>query len=145
MITVDNEITHEIYRSGYCQDNQTHIRDWNVLPMYFLDDMKNDYQDADICIGRDDVGFVIHGSNTADVECTLPEIVQENPNIDIKKLEWERKQVKTFITGVKADDCAKTIENDRMVRVVVFCRYRLLVRWVQRMCLSLDTTCIQKT
>ena len=50
LVTVDNEITHEIYRSGYCMDNQTHIRDWNVLPMYFLDTMKEDYQDADICI-----------------------------------------------------------------------------------------------
>ena len=57
LVTVDNEITHEIYRSGYCMDNQTHIRDWNVLPMYFLDTMKEDYQDADICIGHDDVGL----------------------------------------------------------------------------------------
>jgi len=114
LVTVDNEITHEIYRSGYCMDNQTHIRDWNVLPMYFLDTMKEDYQDADICIGHDDVGFVIHGSNTADVERHFQKIVQENPDIDIEKLQWERKQVKTFITGVKADDCAKTIENDRM-------------------------------
>ena len=115
LITVDNEITHEIYRSGYCQDNQTHIRDWNVLPMYVLNDMYDQYQDADICIGNDDDGFVIHGSNTADVESHFQKIVQENPSIDITTLEWERKQVKTFITGVKADDCAKTIENDRMV------------------------------
>ena len=114
LVTVDNEITHEIYRSGYCQDNHTHIRDWNVLPMFFLNEMKEDYQDADIYIGHDDVGFVIHGSNTADVEAHFQKIVQENPDIDIKKLEWERKQVKTFITGVKADDCAKTIENDRV-------------------------------
>jgi len=95
-------------------DNHTHIRDWNVLPMYFLDDMKNDYTDADIHIEKDDIGFVIHGSNTADVEAHFQKIVQENPDIDIKKLEWERKQVKTFITGVKEDDLAKTIENDRM-------------------------------
>jgi hypothetical protein len=114
LVTVDNEITHEIYRSGYCMDNHTHIRDWNVLPMYFLDDMKNDYPDADIHVERDDIGFVIHGSNTADVEAHFQKIVQENPDIDIKKLEWERKQVKTFITGVKEDDLAKTIENDRM-------------------------------
>ena len=117
LITVDNEITHEIYRSGYCMDNHTHIRDWNVLPMYFLDDMKNDYQDADICIGHDDVGFVIHGSNTTDVEAHFQKIVQNNQltKDDIKKLEWERRQVKTFITGVKENDLAKTIENDRMV------------------------------
>lgn len=114
LVTVDNEITHEIYRSGYCMDNHTHIRDWNVLPMYFLDTMKNDYQDADIHIEKDDVGFVIHGSNTADVESHFQKIVQENPDIDISKLEWERKQVKTFITGVKENDLAKTIENDRM-------------------------------
>ena len=114
LITVDNEITHEIYRSGYCMDNQTHIRDWNVLPMYFLDTMRGDYQDADIHIEHDDVGFVIHGSNTADVERHFQKIVQENPDIDISKLEWERKQVKTFITGVKEDDCASAIKNDRM-------------------------------
>ena len=93
LITVDNEITHEIYRSGYCQDNQTHIRDWNVLPMYVLNDMYDQYQDADICIGNDDAGFVIHGSNTADVESHFQKIVQENPSIDITTLEWERKQV----------------------------------------------------
>ena len=52
-------------------DNQTHIRDWNVLPMYFLDTMKEDYQDADICIGHDDVGFVIHGSNTVTLKDTF--------------------------------------------------------------------------
>jgi len=114
LVTVDNEITHEIYRSGYCQENHTHIRDWNVLPMFFLNEMKEDYQDADICIGHDDVGFVIHGSNTADVDAHFKKIVEENPNIDIKKLEWERKQVKTFITGVKEGDLAKTIVNDRM-------------------------------
>ena len=114
LVTVDNEITHEIYRSGYCMDNHTHIRDWNVLPMYFLDDMKNDYTDADIHVEKDDIGFVIHGSNTADVESHFQKIVQENPDIDIKKLEWERKQVKTFITGVKENDLAKSIENDRM-------------------------------
>ena len=85
LITVDNEITHEIYRSGYCQDNQTHIRDWNVLPMYFLDDMKNDYQDADICIGRDDVGFVIHGSNTADVEAHFQKIVYKRIQISTSR------------------------------------------------------------
>tara|TARA_E500000331_G_C17014973_1_gene608102 strand:- start:201 stop:785 length:585 start_codon:yes stop_codon:yes gene_type:complete len=79
--------------------------------------MKNDYQDADICIGHDDVGFVIHGSNTTDVEAHFQKIVQNNQltKDDIKKLEWERRQVKTFITGVKENDLAKTIENDRMV------------------------------
>jgi len=114
LLTVDNEITHEIYRSGYCIDNHTHIRDWNVLPMFFLDTIKNDYPDADIHIEDNDVGFVIHGSKTDEVDAHFQRIVQENPNIDIKKLEWERKQVKTFITGVKENDLAKTIENDRM-------------------------------
>ena len=114
LVTVDNEITHEIYRSGYCQDNHTHIRDWNVLPMFFLDTLKNDYPDADVHIEDDDVGFVIHGSKTDEVDAHFQKIIQENPNIDIKKLEWERKQVKTFITGVKERDLAKTIENDRM-------------------------------
>ena len=114
LLTVDNEITHEIYRSGYCIDNHTHIRDWHVLPMFFLDTIKNDYPDADIHIEDNDVGFVIHGSKTDEVDAHFQRIVQENPNIDIKKLEWERKQVKTFITGVKENDLAKTIENDRM-------------------------------
>ena len=114
LVTVDNEITHEIYRSGYCTDNHTHIRDWNVLPMFFLDTLKNDYPDADVHIEDDDVGFVIHGSKTDEVDAHFQKIIQENPNIDIKKLEWERKQVKTFITGVKERDLAKTIENDRM-------------------------------
>ena len=115
LITVDNEITHEIYRSGYCQNNHTHIRDWNVLPMFVLEEMYDQYQDADICIGHDDIGFVIHGSNTTDVESHFQKIVQNNQltRDDIKKLEWERRQVKTFITGVKENDKAVTIENDR--------------------------------
>ena len=81
LITVDNEITHEIYRSGYCQDNHTHIRDWNVLPMFFLNEIKDQYQDANICIGHDDVGFVIHGSNSSEVDSHFEKLVKQNPNI----------------------------------------------------------------
>ena len=83
LITVDNEITHEIYRSGYCQDNHTHIRDWNVLPMFFLNEMKDQYQDANICIGHDDIGFVIHGSNSSEVDSHFEKLVKENPNINV--------------------------------------------------------------
>ena len=113
LITVDNEITHEIYRSGYCQDNHTHIRDWNVLPMFVLNEMYDQYQDANICIGHDDVGFVIHGSNSNEVDSHFKKLVKENPDINVVNLEWERKQVQTFITGVKENDKAVTIENDR--------------------------------
>ena len=113
LITVDNEITHEIYRSGYCQDNHTHIRDWNVLPMFVLNEMYDQYQDANICIGHDDIGFVIHGSNSSEVDSHFEKLVKENPDINVTNLEWERKQVQTFITGVKENDKAVTIENDR--------------------------------
>ena len=112
LITVDNEITHEIYRCGYAQNNHTHIRDWNVLPMFFLDTMKDDYPHADISIEDGDIGFVIHGSDKAKVDEHFEWLVANNPHIEKEKLEWEREQVKTFITGVKDDDKAHDIKND---------------------------------
>ena len=68
---------------------------------------------------------MIHGSNTADVETHFQKILQENPDIDIEKLQWERKQVKTFITGVK-EMIVRLLSRMTGCKVVVFCQFRLL-------------------
>ena len=81
--------------------------------MFVLNEMYDQYQDANICIGHDDIGFVIHGSNSSEVDSHFEKLVKENPDINVTNLEWERKQVQTFITGVKENDKAVTIENDR--------------------------------
>ena len=48
LICLDNQITHEIVRSGYSKENHTWIRDWTPLPMFMLNDMQKQYPYANI-------------------------------------------------------------------------------------------------
>ena len=81
LCAVDSGIMHEIYNSGYCQNNKTYFRDWNRIPFYMYDNLlyagkKYSDQDMDL-IKKEEViksnergkceEFVMHGSNLAGV------------------------------------------------------------------------------
>ena len=81
LCAVDMGIMHEIYNSGYAQDNECVFRDWNKMPSEMYDNLlfagKN-YSDQDYdLIKKEEViksnergdkkEFVLHGSNLAGV------------------------------------------------------------------------------
>lgn len=114
LICLDNQITHEIVRSGYSKENHTWIRDWTPIPMFMLDDMQKQYPYANIHITHDDTDFVIHGSDERAVEQKFEQILKDHPEISRERLEIDRMQVKTYITGCReGEDMCHTIEPDR--------------------------------
>ena len=114
LICLDNQITHEIVRSGYSKENHTWIRDWTPLPMFMLHDIKQQYPYANIHIEEDDTEFVIHGSDEVAVNEKFEQILKDHPEITRERLEIDRMQVKTYITGCKEGrDKCHTIEPDR--------------------------------
>jgi len=93
---VDAGIMHEIYNSGYCQNNPTLLRDWNRMPGMMYENLlwagKN-YSDQDYelikkeeVIKSNDRGnceeFVMHGSNLAGVV----EILKKNKEREKKNI-----------------------------------------------------------
>jgi hypothetical protein len=75
LIAVDHGIMHEIYQSGYCEKNETWLRDWNKIPeemfesMVFLgltSDDKEEVKKYDLItqnIKTDQKEYVMHGAN----------------------------------------------------------------------------------
>ena len=78
LIAVDSGISHEIYNSGYCQENETYLRGWTRLPSMLYDSVINagasiSAQEMAVVkennmINANEKGdcqeFVMHGSNT---------------------------------------------------------------------------------
>tara|TARA_Y100001937_G_scaffold117674_1_gene171213 strand:+ start:1169 stop:2008 length:840 start_codon:yes stop_codon:yes gene_type:complete len=114
LICLDNQITHEIYRSGYCSHNNTWIRDWTPLPIFMLHDMLQQFPYADVLVKKDDTEFVVHGSDEVAVNQKFERIMKEHPEISRERLEVDRQQVKTYITGCKdAEDNAFNLPEDK--------------------------------
>jgi hypothetical protein len=75
LTAVDHGIMHEIYQSGYCEKNETWLRDWNKIPaemfesMVFLgltSDDKEEVKKYDLItqnIKTDQKEYVMHGAN----------------------------------------------------------------------------------
>ena len=62
----------------------------------------------------DDTEFVIHGSDEVAVNEKFEQILKDHPEITRERLEIDRMQVKTYITGCKeGEDKCHTIEPDR--------------------------------
>ena len=96
LVAVDMGIMHEIYNSGYAQDNQCVFRDWNRMPGNMYDQLLwagQQYSDQDYdLIKKENViktnergdckEFVLHGSNLAGVV----EILKKNKTREEKKV-----------------------------------------------------------
>ena len=93
LVAVDHGIMHEIYQSGYCENNETWFRDWNKIPadlfdsMLFtglsLDDRENvkKYDMITQNIRTDQKEYVMHGANLKG----LVEILHRKENKKEKK------------------------------------------------------------
>ena len=100
VVSIDTEITHEIYRSGYAFDNVCYLRDWNRLPAYAYEQLitpdlitKNDVENIKDYIhesnrqeGYDE--FVVSGVDLDTLVKLRNETLAKNPderpeNIDI--------------------------------------------------------------
>ena len=119
LTAVDSGIMHEIYNSGYCQNNPTLFRDWNRLPGMMYENLlwagKN-YSDQDYeLIKKEEViksnergdceEFVMHGSNLAGVV----EILKKNKEREKKNIN----HTSINVSWVTKDDKVKSI-NDIM-------------------------------
>ena len=69
---------------------------------------------ADVSIKKDDTDFVIHGSDENAVNQKFDKIMEDHPEISRERLEVDRQQVKTYITGCKdAEDNAFNLPEDK--------------------------------
>ena len=107
LTAVDHGIMHEIYQSGYCDKNETWLRNWTKIPastydMLVYGSMKNEdkelidkYQSNKLENKRDDKQeFVFHGSNLAGKVQVLKsssnkkELVKKNVNHTSTYVSW---------------------------------------------------------
>ena len=117
---VDMGIMHEIYNSGYAQDNQCVFRDWNTMPGEMYEQLLyagQNYSDQDYdLIKKENViksnergdrkEFVLHGSNLAGVV----EILKKNKTREEKKVN----HTSINVSWVTNDDKVRCI-NDHMI------------------------------
>lgn len=96
LVAVDQGICHEIYNSGYCQDNETYLRGWTRLPSMLYESVIN--AGASITaeemaivkekkmINENERGdcqeFVMHGSNISGAV----KILKDNKDIESKNV-----------------------------------------------------------
>ena len=115
LCAVDMGIMHEIYNSGYAQDNKVVFRDWNKMPGHMYEQLLwagQNYSDQDYdLIKKENViksnergdknEFVMHGSNLAGV-------------IEILKKNKERKEKKVNHTSINVS----WVSDDDKVRCI---------------------------
>ena len=119
---VDMGIMHEIYNSGYAQDNKCVFRDWSTMPGEMYEQLLyagQNYSDQDYdLIKKENViksnergnrkEFVLHGSNLAGVV----EILKKNKTREEKKVN----HTSINVSWVTEDDKVRSV-NDYMITV----------------------------
>ena len=119
LTAVDHGIMHEIYQSGYCDKNETWLRNWTRIPAPTYDtlvygNMKNEdkelidkYQSNKLENKRDDKQeFVFHGSNLAGKVQILKsksnkkEVVEKNIN-----------HTSTYVSWTSPEDKANSLDD----------------------------------
>ena len=117
LIAVDMGIMHEIYNSGYAQDNKCVFRDWNTMPGEMYKQLLyagQNYSDQDYdLIKKENVihtnergdrkEFVLHGSNLAGVI----EILKKNKTREEKKVNHSM----ISVSWVTSDDKVRAIQD----------------------------------
>ena len=124
LTAVDAGIMHEIYNSGYCQNNATLFRDWNRIPAMMYESLlwagKN-YSDQDYdlvkkeeVIKSNDRGdceeFVMHGSNLAGIV----EILKKNKEREKRNINHTSVNVSWVTKDDKVSSITEIMQpNDR--------------------------------
>ena len=117
---VDMGIMHEVYNSGYAQNNQCVFRDWNTMPGEMFEQLLyagQNYSDQDYDLIKkenvitsnergDSKEFVMHGSNLAGVI----EILKKNKDREKKKVN----HTSINVSWVKEGDKVRAV-NDYML------------------------------
>jgi len=116
LCAVDHGIIHEIYQSGYCQNNETWLRNWTPVPGMMYEQMKyggvqgedlRRLKETDFKINENERGdrlqFVIHGSNLAGKVQIL--------NRQKELSEKEVNQTNLHISWVTEDDKANSLDD----------------------------------
>ena len=116
LTAVDHGIMHEIYQSGYCDKNETWLRNWTRIPAPVYDtlvyaDMSSEdkelldkHQSNKLENDRDNrQEFVFHGSNLAG----RVNIIKQNKDIVKKQVN----HTATFVSWTSDTDKAKSIDD----------------------------------
>ena len=117
---VDMGIMHEVYNSGYAQNNQCVFRDWNKMPGEMYEQLLyagQNYSDQDYDLIKkenvitsnergDSKEFVMHGSNLAGVV----EILKKNKDREKKEVN----HTSINVSWVTSDDKVRAV-NDYMI------------------------------
>ena len=119
LTAVDHAIMHEVYHSGYCDNNETWLRDWVPLPgMAFKSTVYGGVSEEDMILAEehlpltesvkqnergDRANFVLHGSNLAGQISVIKKTKEK-----IKKKINHRG---TFISWINPDDKANCLRD----------------------------------
>ena len=119
LCAVDHGIMHEIYQSGYCDKNETWLRNWTPVPattyhMLVYGSMKNDdkelidkYQSNKMENNRGDrQEFVFHGSNLAGKVQILKSKLEKK-----EVVEKEVNHTSTYVSWVNSNDKANSLSD----------------------------------
>ena len=119
LVGVDHGVMHEIYQSGYCDENETWFRDWTRVPatMYHMlvyGSMKNEdkelidkYQSNKMENERNNrQGFVFHGSNLSG-KVNILKTSRETKEIVEKKVN----HTTTYVTWTSENDKANNLSD----------------------------------
>lgn len=116
LISVDHEISHEVYRSGYCKENVAYLRDWNRMPEHsyeLLTDLNlisetNQKNYIDENEKGDRTEFVMHGINIDQMKKLKSEIVEKNPDLPKQDLDLMFTRGGLWITWLEESDKASS-------------------------------------
>jgi hypothetical protein len=120
---VDAGIMHEIYNSGYCQNNPTLFRDWNRLPGHMYENLLwagKKYSDQEYELIKNEEAiksnergdcqeFVMHGSNLAGVV----EILKKNKEREKRNINHTSIHVSWVTNDDKVTTINEIMERDR--------------------------------
>jgi hypothetical protein len=116
LISVDHEISHEVYRSGYCKENITYMKNWNRMPEQsyeLLTDLnlisetnQKNYIDESEKFDRKE--FAIHGINIDQMKKIKTAVVEKNPDSPKQYLDLLLSRGGLWITWLEEIDKASS-------------------------------------
>ena len=121
LVAVDNGIMHEIYQSGYCQNNETWLRNWTKLPRAMFEQTVfgnvseqevNDFEKYDVLKQNKKQKefaseFVFHGSSLNGIVGVLRKGKDKEPEV-VKK---EVNHKSAFVSWVYQNDKSHSLDD----------------------------------
>jgi len=126
LTAVDHGIMHEIYHSGYCNENETWFRDWNKLPADIFEsivysgistEQRDDIKKYDLLtqnIRIDEKEFVMHGTNLKGLVDILH---REEKRIEKKFIKHNSACISWVKDDDKTHDLKEIMKNEQGVAI----------------------------